>query len=484
MSLYTSDLLIGSFRFAFLSLEITTVLCYFLAFYLLLWSWTKLSFRKKIIISFIFSISLPQYFTFLHSIRKQFFDWIFFLLFLGIFPRCKNVYHQVILGIIFAETFFAHRWVSFYLVILLPAILLYWKKGKDIKHLKKIFIALIIWLAINISYLTPFIKIQSKLILNLFLNPIKKGVWTALSSSDFSAPSAVKAYWFDLFQSVAAGNPFLNYFIWYNILFLIIISWFWKIKKHLFMRYFILLNICIYLVLTMAWRVSHMTNMVWFLLFALVLARKRFIAIIAISYIIFTSMQTIALTNIKNHYFGVIDSFMQDFYNKVPTKKTFLFSAWDNLFIRYSGYNSVENFIKTSLKSSYEEYYENGQLSSYLSQFEKYFILSWYNQVVLPEMLEWYDIYVVFGLYYSWHVKNMRYSLSFPSSTPIEKLFAQSPLFEPVSINGFKDYRNQFQWAKYPISFVFRLKPDAPRTYVPNDEILFEVKKNIYNIHR
>ena len=36
MSLYTADLFTGSFRFAFLSLEITTILSYFLAFYLLL----------------------------------------------------------------------------------------------------------------------------------------------------------------------------------------------------------------------------------------------------------------------------------------------------------------------------------------------------------------------------------------------------------------------------------------------------------------
>lgn len=481
MSLYTADLFTGSFWFAFLSLEITTILSYFLAFYLLLWSWTKLSFRKKIIISFLFSISLPQYLIFLHSIRKQFFDGVFFLLFLGILPRCKNLYHQGVLGILFAEVFFAHRWVSFYLITFLLTFFLYWKQKIKIKYFKVTLIALIIGIAINISYLTPFIQIQSKILLDTF-NPVKSNFSGEISSPNLAAP-AVRSYWFDIFQSVGAGNPFLNYFFWYYIFFLFIISWFRNIKESIFTRYYIILNIFIYLIFTMAWRVAHLANIVWFSLFALLLNRKRFLSIITISYIIFTSMQTIALTNIKNHYFGVIDSFMQDFYKKVPTEKTFLFSAWDNLFIRYSGYNSIGNFLKTTLGSSYEEYYKQGALDAQLSQFQKLFILSWYNQVVLPESLKWYDIYVVFGLYYPWHLKAYQSSLGVVVKTPIEKLFEQSPFFERVNINGYQDDLNRFQWSKYPISLVFRLKSNAPRQYIPDDEVVFEVGKILHNLY-
>ena len=99
-------------------------------------------------------------------------------------------------------------------------------------------------------------------------------------------------------------------------------------------------------------------------------------------------------------------------------------------------------------------------------------------------MLKDYDIYVVMGLYYAGFIKTQQTNAGVIFSAPIEKLFQASPFFDEVLIEGNKDYRNRYLGAKYPIEHVYRLREDAPRVYVPDNDIIFESNKIINNLSR
>lgn len=472
MYLNTLERITNNFQLGFLISEITMVVLYFWSFYLFLWSYTKLSYRKKIIVCFLFVFSLSQFVPFIFSLRKQYFCWFFLIFYLAILGR-KAVWgiKILLLGLFMSMIFFTHRWIAFYWGIFLIPLFFHPKQNKIL--ILSIFKSILIWLLVNISYILPFFLIQISLLkdtFTLFTNNIQ--VATGLIST-----GGYKARWFDMYQG-KTDNTWVSYFFANTIIFLYLFSLIRFIRRDKIFIYFVILNLFIFSWSVMAGRLWHVANFFAIYFFWHYIWRQRKMLIIFFSVCLVSFVSTAFQRNMNNRYFSVIDEYLQNFYGHVPKENTFMISL-SNTFLRFSGYNNEYSFSRPILMDTYPVFIEKSKLTNTLVDFRSLFFLYWYRTVILPESLKGYDIYVVFG-YFTENYLSPEARKYFISNRISSKNFLNSPLYELVNLNGGKSPLNNYKWY-YPINSVFRLKEWAEIKYVPDNEIIAEALSAIYS---
>lgn len=464
MYLNILDRMTNNFQMSFLVSEILILLLYFSSFYFFLCSFTKFSVNKKIVLSFLFIFSLSQLLPFIYALRKQYFTWIFLLLYLGLCE--KNIPQKIkifLLGLLMSMVFFSHRWVSFYWIIFLVSLFLYFPRNKQLTW--AILFSIWIWILVNISYFIPFLTIQANIIQDTiiaFINNIQV-------SSGASKSEEYLYRWFDMYKG-QTNNTWISYFFADNILFLYLFSLIKFIRKDKFFIYFLALNLFIFFWSVMAGRLWHIANFfaVYFV-GAYLFRYRRILMIFFFLFIISFSLEAYH-RNIKNRYFSNIDWYLQNFLEQVPKKNTFLISL-PNPFLRYSWYMS-DYSAEAILQDSYSVYREKRELTGMLADFKWLFFLYWYDTVILPEYLRWYEIYVIFS-YWAENHPPPEASKYFLQGRAKSINFLNSPFFELVQVQGIKSSSNLYG-GRYPINYTFRLKKSTSVRYVPDDEIIGE----------
>ncbi len=472
MYLNILERLTDDFQLSFLISEIVILILYFFSLYFFLWVYTKLSFRKKIIVSFLFIFSISQLLPFIFSLRKQYFCWPFLILYLAILGR-KLLWKTKIflLGLLMAMLFFTHRWIAFYGVIFLVTLFL--KPKQNFNLIVLVSKSVLIWLIINIAYLTPFLLIQLGLIqdtFTLFLNNAQVAI-------NGTGTNVYKSRWLDMYQW-PTDNTWVSYFFGESVIFLYLFSLLKFIWKDKFFIYFTVLNLFIYLWAVMAGRLWHVAIFLAIYFFWQYLCRHKKLLILFFPFFLFPFVSQSFQWNMNNRYFSVIDDYLQNFYDQVPRENTFMVSI-NNPFLRYSGYKSEYSFTDAILRDTYSAYKEKWDTTNMLVDFRSLFFLYWYKEVILPESLRGYDIYVVFG-YFTENYLSPEARKYFLNNRISSKNFLNSPLYELVSLNGGKSRLNNYKWY-YPINFVFRLKKWVSIRYVPDNEIVSEALRVVHS---
>lgn len=465
--LYVLDTITNNFSFSFLLSDILNISLAYGVFYFFLGIFW-ISFRKKIILALIISISVPQFLIFTFSLRKQFFWILYSLLFLSSALRFPKKY--IFLSLLFGGLFFAHRGISFY-TALSSIIVIFYYKFKFNSYVKAFFISIFFGVLMNISYLTPFIKIQFNILDHTFWALIHN---TAVAT--WASNAKYLARGFDIFWLFGhdTNNTAFSFFQTLPFIFIPFLASFKKVKNKILFFYVITIFTMTYLWSVMAWRISQLTT-------ALILSvtfsafRSRIIYIFFLSFMIISFVSIGVQKNMDNRYFGSRDSYINDFVKKVPKEGTFIFDQGNPL-LGYLGYLDVNSFApRTTLSSTVDEYLSNQRTIQFIRDVQGLFPLYWYNELILPNSLKWYNIYIVFWYFYDKYsyASNLKYDINAPI---LMSNFEKSHLFEEILIDWIKDtYHNNYKLRYYPITKVFRVRDSSSIRYVSDNDYLYSV---------